>query len=261
MYWHKQKSGEPLFPDLLWSRPENKNQAGKLLVIGGNQYGFAAPAEAYQVATKVGAGHVRVLLPQAVKQAAGKLLPELEYGASTPSGGFAQSSLGEWLSLASWADGVLIAGDLGHNSETAMVLESFLEKYSGQLTLTKDAVDYCLATPEIVLKRPNTLLVLTMAELQKLATNAHFETAFQLRMDLLHLVEALHDFTHKHQAHIIVKHHDQIVVAVNGQVSSTQVGDEQDMWRVKTAASVAVWWLQNPEKPFEALTTSLVEQA
>ena len=40
-YWHKQTSSKPLFPELIWSRPENRQLAGKLLIIGGNLHGFA----------------------------------------------------------------------------------------------------------------------------------------------------------------------------------------------------------------------------
>jgi len=53
-YWHKQTAEKPLFPDMLWSKPENKSHAGKLLIIGGNLHGFAAAAEAYNQATKAG---------------------------------------------------------------------------------------------------------------------------------------------------------------------------------------------------------------
>ena len=58
-YWQRQEPGEPLFPDLLWSRPENRQFAGKLLIMGGNAHGFAAPAEAYAHAEKAGIGVAR----------------------------------------------------------------------------------------------------------------------------------------------------------------------------------------------------------
>jgi ADP-dependent NAD(P)H-hydrate dehydratase / NAD(P)H-hydrate epimerase len=256
-YWHKQAADKPLFEDMLWSRPENKNQAGKLLIIGGNQYGFAAAAEAYGTATKSGLGTARVLLPLAVKKIAGGLLPELEYAASTPSGSFAKSAFGEFIEQSRWADGVLLAGDLGRNSETAILLENFLSKYIGMTTLTKDACDYVLETPKIILERKNTLLVITMAQLQKLAMGIKYNNAFTVSMDLLRLVNELHEFTLRYPAKIIIKHLDQLVVAQDGQISSTRLFQKQPIWRVKTAATAAVWWLQNPSKPFEALTTSV----
>lgn len=257
-YWQKQSPDKPLFPDLLWSRPENKAHAGKLLVIGGNQYGFSAPAEAYGDATDAGVGSTRVLLPLGVKKVAGGVLPGLEFAVNTPSGSFSKQALGEFLTQADWADGVLLAGDLGRNSETAILLESFLTKHNGQITITKDAADYCLAIPKVVLNRIDTLLVLDMSQLQKLAVASHQTTAFKLGMDLIHLVEQLHEFTSKHSTNIVVKHQNQIVVAVNGQISTTHLETDLPIWQVNTATHSAVWWLQNPTKPFVALTTSII---
>ena len=78
-YWHKQTADQPLFKDLLWSRPENRAQAGKLVIIGGNLHGISAPAEAYRQAEKAGAGSVRVLLPDSLKKTVGRMIEQGEY--------------------------------------------------------------------------------------------------------------------------------------------------------------------------------------
>ncbi len=257
-YWQKQSPEKPLFPDLLWSRPENKAHAGKILIIGGNSFGFSAIGEAYNLAQATGAGSVRVLLPSAIRKAVGNVLEHADFATSNPSGGFAKDALGELLQQAQWADAVLLPGDLGHNSETTVLIEQFLAKYNGQVTLCGDTLDLVLATPDMVLQRANTLLVVSMAQLQKLAMAARFELAFRLGMDILQLVEALHEFSSRLAAHIIVRQHDQLLVAVNGQVSSTKPAQDPSKWRVSTASQASVWWLQNPEKPFEALTTSVI---
>lgn len=257
-YWHRQGE-KPLFPDLLWSRPENRQLAGKLLILGGNLHGFAAPAEAYQAARKAGVGVARVLLPDALQKTVGRAFEAGEFVPATPSGSFAQKALAEALSLSTWADGVLLAGDLGRNSETAIFLEKFAEKYTGQLTITKDAVDYFASAPGKLLARAETTFVLSLAQLQKLAMSVGFTLAFTFGMDLLHLIEALHIFTQTYPANIVVKHHQNIATAVGGRVSTTKLTPDQEIWRVPTAASTAVWWLQNSSKPFEALTTALVQ--
>lgn len=256
-YWQRQGSDKPLFPDLLWSRPEQKSAAGKLLVTGGNLHAFAAPAEAYTEAEKAGIGTVRVVLPDATKKIVGRIMEHVEYAPSTPSGSFSQQALAELLDLAMWSDGVLFAGDLGRNSETAILLEKFASKYAGQLTLTKDATDYVVSSPELVRDRENTLLVLSFAQLQKLAVTLGFEKPFTFDMSLLHLVESLHDFTKRYAPHIIVKHLDQIHCAVDGQVVSTKLEKDPEIWRVKTAAHASVWWLQNPMKTLESISTSV----
>lgn len=257
-YWHKQTAEQPLYPDLLWSRPEHRAQAGKLLVVGGNAHGFAAAAEAYAAAQHAGIGTTRVILPDSLQKTVGKVFAAGEYAPSTPSGSFSQQALAELLSLGDWADGTLLAGDLGRNSETAIVLEKFAGGYSGQLTLTKDAVDY-FSHATGILDRPDTTLVLSFAQLQKLAAGAHFAQAFRFDMDFLRLLDALHDFTAQHQTAIITKHLETIFVALNGQVSTTKLTEDKETWRVTTAARTAVWGLQNPKQSFQALTSALVD--
>jgi hypothetical protein len=257
-YWHKQTEDTPLFPDLQWSRPENKQFAGKLLIIGGNAQGFAVPATAYTDALAAGVGAARVLLPDSLQRTVSKIFPAAEFAPANPSGGFARASLGEALPLAHWADGILLAGETGRNSETAILLESLLTKHTGQITITKDAADYFTVAPKPALNRTDTLLVISFSQLQKLGISAKFTTAFTFDTGILQLVDALHDFTEAHQLFIITKHLDSIFVAVNGQVSSTKLLKDREVWRGKTAAEASVWWLQNPSKPFEALTTAII---
>lgn len=255
-YWLKQ-STEPLFPELIWSRPEHKASAGKLLIIGGNSMAVGAPATAYNESLKAGAGSVRVLLPDTVKKAVGPILRDGEFTPSTPSGSFSQKSLADWLDHSQWADGVLIAGDLGRNSETAIVQEKFVDKYNGQLTVTQDAVDYFINLSPIISNRPKTSLVLSFAQLQKLAQTLGFSTPFTFSMDLIRLVESLHEFTSIYPVLLVTKHLDQIIITHEGLVSTTHNGEK--IWRVETAAHASVWWLQNPTKPFEASTTAVFE--
>jgi hypothetical protein len=112
--------------------------------------------------------------------------------------------------------------------------------------------------PDKVLARPHTLLVLSFAQLQKLAINVHYDKAFTFDMDFLRLVDTLHVFSQQFKSALIVKHLETIFVAYEGQVSTTKLSDEMPIWRVKTAAHAAVWTLQNPTKIFAALTSSLV---
>lgn len=257
-YWFKQTTDKPLFPDLIWSRPEQSNHSGKLLIIGGNDHGFSAPAEAYSVAEDTGIGICRVLLPDSLQKSVGRILSSGEYAPSTPSGSFARSSLATFLEYNEWADGTLLAGDFGRNSETAVLLEQFLMKQRGHVTLTKDSVDNLLHSPRTILSREDTVLVVSFAQLQKLARNLQLTYAFTFDMDYLSIVDSLHDFSSNYNAAIIVRHLDDIFVAYNGDVSSTKISDKIKSWRVKRAAAAVVWKIQNSGKTFEALTCSLV---
>jgi hypothetical protein len=192
-----------------------------------------------------------------MQKVVGSIFPEAEFAPSTPSGSFASSALAPLLDGAGWSDGVLLAGDIGRNSETTVLLESFLEKYTGQVTLTKDAADLFCQQPISVLHRPDTLLVVAIGQLRRLGSEAHFARAFTTDMGLVQLAEALHEFTKRFALSIITKHQNHYVVALNGQVSTTPIKTEKPIWRLQTAAHASVWWLQNPTKPFEALTTSI----
>ena len=62
-YWRKQQKGKALFDDVLWSKPERRDQSGRLVIIGGNGRGFWSVASAYQVARRLGVGEIRVVMP------------------------------------------------------------------------------------------------------------------------------------------------------------------------------------------------------
>jgi hypothetical protein len=261
-YWYKQTKEKPLFPDLLWSRPENKQAAGKLLIIGGNAHGFASAAEAYQEAAAAGIGSAKVLLPDALQKTVGRVLENGEYAPITPSGSFSKKALTELLEFASWSDGVIIAGDLGRNSETSALLEQFIQRYPGQLTITKDAVEYLNSFPKLISQRERTTLVLSLSQLQRLSTELRFQRPFLLSMGLLLLVQALHEFTETYGLRIVTKELDNLVASYKGRVSTTKTeGMSEDLWRVKTAAKTTVFQIQNPTKPFEAISAGLLADA
>lgn len=254
-FWQRQNPDSPLFPDLQWSRPETKRARGKLLIVGGHSQGFTAPAQAYSEANAANIGSARVLLPQHVQKLLPKSFSEMEFAPSTPSGSFARQALAELLGGAHWADGVLLAGDLGRNSETAILLEEFIKKYQGQLTLAQDSLDYFLDQPERLLNRSNTLLAPTFNQLQRIAIGAKSPKAFTSNMNFLDLVGALHLFSKTYSIALAVQHLETIFITVDGKVSSTKVSARDE---IALATHAAVWWLQHKSKPYESITTSLL---
>ena len=255
-FWLKQSDDTPLFPDLIWSKPENRLSAGKLLIIGGNGHGFAAPAEAYQIATKAGIGTIRVMLPDSLQKTVGTFLENAFFLPSTRSGSLAKPALAELLDHCNWADGVLLAGELGRNSETAVLLESFTKKCSLPLVITRDSIDYFYSDPSTICDRTKTTLVLSLSQLQQLTKRLPPHRPVTFQMTVLQLADWLHTFTQLHPCSIVVQHLAHIFVAHAGKVSTTDSTEE--IWRLKTAATASVWVIQQPGKPFEALTTALV---
>ncbi len=255
-YWHKQTKNNPLFPDLLWSRPENKRLAGKLVILGGSISGFSSLAIAFQAASEAGAGSLRVVAPDRIAKLVGGW-NEVFFAQSSKSGSFSSGALAEWLEHAEWADATLLAGNFGHNSETAILIEKFLNSYKGQAVLTGDALDLLLTSPDALWLRPRTLLVPTFVQLQKLITKTKSKHAVTLNMDLLRLVETLSGLTSTTETSIILEYSGQIVAATGGRVVTTQ--DKTTTRPVELAAASAVWLMQNPDKVHEALACASLE--
>jgi ADP-dependent NAD(P)H-hydrate dehydratase / NAD(P)H-hydrate epimerase len=250
--WQRQTKDKPAFPDVLWSRPENKRHAGKLLIIGGHAQSFSAPSRAYAAAAKAGAGTIRILLPDSLQKTVGKAFPEAEFAASTPIGSFSRLALELFLDLANWADGVLLTGDFGKNSETAIVLDSFIDKYSGQLTLTGDSLDYFLQKPDSLINRQSTLLTGKLSQIQKLAQPL---VAIKQTADFVQILESLSSWMSKSPAKVLTHTPNQIILADSSNICTTAAPNQ--ISELELAAYASVWWLQQPEKAFEALASAI----
>lgn len=256
-YWQKQLPDQPLFPDLEWSKPERRDQAGRLGIIGGNKLGFAGVAEAYSAALTAGAGEVRVLMPDILRKTVPTSITDTVFAPTTPSGSLARDALPDMAALGAWATGVLLIGDAGRNSETAIVYEDFLRTYQGPLTLTRDAVDLIKNSPQALAERPQTLLVISFAQLQKLFQSVYYPKILSFGMQLAVLVEAVHKFTITYPVSLMVLHKDYLVVASQGNVTSTEWQNPMAIWRGQVAAKAAAYRLWNPGSPLEAATASL----
>lgn len=258
-YWQKQTTSKPLFPDVAWSKPEQKSQAGRLGIIGGNKLGFAGVAEAYSTALQTGAGEVRVLLPDVLKKTIPTIITDTIFGATNPSGSLAKDANIEMLALANWSTGVLLIGDAGRNSETAILYEDFLRTYTGPVTITRDAIDLVKNSAITLVDRPDTLLVMSFAQLQKLFQSVYYPKILTFSMQLSQLVDALHKFTITYPVTISVLHKDYLLVASGGDVTTTEWGNAMAIWRGSVAAKAASFWLWTPNQPLKAVTASLIE--
>ncbi len=257
-YWLKQ-TDQPLFPDIAWARPEQKAKAGKLAVMGGHAHSFAATAESYLIASKTGAGAVKIVLPDSLKKLIPREIGDTIFVASNPSGGFSKKAEPELTAAAHWADGLLWIGDAGRNSETAMIYESLLKNTTLPITITRDAVDLLKNSVPAMVERQHTLLVISIAQLQKIFQAVYYPKIITLSMQLSTLVETLHKFSLTYPLTIMVLHNENLIVAEGGKVSSTPWQQAIAIWRGATATRASVYWLWNPTKCFEAVTTSLIE--
>lgn len=256
-YWHKQTAEQPLYPDIEWSKPEQPSLAGRLAIVGGNKLGFAGVAEAYTTALKAGVGDVRVLLPSSLRTTIPPSINEALFGPATPSGGLGKDAKDDIQALGGWAQGILLIGDAGRSSETAILYEQLLETYHGQLTITRDAVDLLKQDSQRISERPHTLLVVSFAQLQKLFSHVYYPKILTFSMQLTTLVEAVHKFTITYPVALMVLHKDYLVASEQGKVTTTAWDQPMAIWRGSVAARAASYWLWHPRSALEAATTSL----
>jgi len=257
-YWKQQQPTKPLFPDIEWSKPERRTSRGRLGIIGGNKLGFAGVAESYSTALNTGAGEVRVLLPDCLRKSIPASMTDVIFAPCNPSGSLSRDALPDLTALGTWASCLLLAGDAGRNSETAIAYSDLIRNYTGQLVITRDAVDLVKNDSEALVNRPNTTLIVSFAQLQKIFQAVYYPKMLTFSMQLLQLVEALHKFTVTYPVTIAVLHRDTLIVAHDGQVVTTKWETPLAIWRGITAARAATYLMWTPSQPLHAIATSLV---
>lgn len=252
--WVKQ-TGKALFGELEWDKPERRDQAGRLLILGGHQHNLNAPGKAYQYVREEGIGSVQVALPSKVKSLVGATLPTALFLPSTLSGEFSRDGLSDLITHAQWADTLLLAGDVGRNSQTTVLISDLLTQTSTSAVVTKDAIDALKNTPEVLLGRKATTIVASFSQMQTVAKRLKLAEAFTFSMGVVKLVEQLTKLTGEYPANIVTLHQNTLLVASKGRVSTTPLtNNEERTWRTKTAATAACYLTWYPAKPFEALT-------
>jgi hypothetical protein len=204
-----------------------------------------------------GVGQARAILPTALKTVIDKLALDCVFVPTNPSGGMSKDALPELQAGAAWADGLLLIGDAGRNSETAITLEELLTTTPKPAVITRDAVDLLRTNTPQLLQRPQTTFVLSLAQLQKLFQTVYYPKSILFSMQLTTLVETLHKFTISYPVALVVFHQNQLVVAHDGRVTTTPWEEVLRIWGGSVATKAAVYWLQNPTKPLEAVTASL----
>jgi NAD(P)H-hydrate repair Nnr-like enzyme with NAD(P)H-hydrate dehydratase domain len=255
-YWQKQKSGKALFPDIEWSKPEQRAQRGKLLIVGGSANGFMSVVKAFQTATQAGAGEVRVAMPDVLKNKLPKDFNEGVFLPSNHSGGLSGKGIGDLQAAADWADGVLLVGDSGQNSETAILLEQFLSNTNKWVVITRDVIDLLMNMTEKLVMRDKNVLVMSFAQTQKLFSSVYYPKILTFSMNLTNFADALHKFTITYPATIVTLHQNQIVVAQNGQVVSQEIKSPMELVDGSLATKATAYLLWNQTKPLEAIATS-----
>lgn len=254
-FWQKQDPKHPLFTDAIWSKPERRDQAGRLAIIGGSSSGFAAVAVAFQTALKTGIGDLRIIMPDSLKRkipaAITNQMTGLTWAPSNPSGGFAMPAKRYIEAAAEWSGQVLFIGDSGANSETAQLISGFIidkDYQDTKITIARDAVDLLVYDAESILNRKGCHLIVSLAQFQKLARAVYYPRMITFSQGIKQMAETLHKFTITYPVTITLFHDGNLFVANSGQVASQPFDSPMRVWNGDIPTREAVWlvWQSDP---------------
>jgi len=230
-------------------------------MVGGHKGSVAHLQVSYQIAAASGIGALTFLLPDSLRPMLGTI-PEISFGPSTHSGSLAKKALAELIELSSHADTTLMGIDASNNSETAILLESFVGHYNGPLVVVDGALEVLATNPEIFAHRPQTLLILTMQQLFKLAGKLQLPLHIKPDSGLSGKVEIVSDLYGILKIDIALIG-PEIIVKVGDDVSITPLQHQPANLLAIAYGVLAVFYTQNPTARYQGLTTGafLIKQA
>ncbi len=259
-YWITKRTNN-LFSEVDLDAPEQRRFAGKILIIGGNRGQFFAVASALETAKRMGAGEVRALMPDSLRNQVPST-PELYFAPAEASGAFGKASLEAIYRQAEWADAVILIGDCGKNAETSMAFAEFLNKSDKPVFITRDAIETVMpGATDWGLREAETGLFLTMPQLQKFLRAIYYPKVVTLTMPTNQLIETLHKFTLSNQMSVTTFHNGLIITAQDGEVISQALTDTDytpiSLWggQLLTRAVVARVWNSGSKFSHVLMTT------
>lgn len=264
-YWQQIQPTDQPFPDLIWNRPEQKQQAGTITIVGGSSGSFLAVSKAEQACLKLGVGEAKLILPDSLT----KLLPsgpQINFVDSNPSGGMAKKALPKLIAAAEASDACLLIGDLGKNPETAALLETFVNdvfaddtQLNQPLILARDAVDAAIDATHVLVQQKNVLLIISFTQLQKTFRQVLYPVVLTFAMPINKIVEALHKFTITYPLTLALFHQNQFLIAQDGKIISLPFNQAMAIWQGEIPAEIACWAMWSPNQLLEASATALTK--
>jgi hypothetical protein len=245
------QTDKPLFPDVLWNRPLNRRYGGRLLIVGGQKSGFNECQAIYQIAEAAGAGECGLALPDSLERTVGPLgighfLP------SSASGSLGKSALGGILELSREYDAVVIAGNLTNNAETAVLVESLIDKLDLPIVVGLEATQIMQFNPHKLIGRPKTLLVLDTSSTLKLAGSLKIPVVIQAGDSLMSKVELISNLADQSKCDYFVSNGQNLVW--DQKIIVTDLPHEVAPEALVGIA--ATFWIQNQSKPAQGLATA-----
>lgn len=215
--WQKQDD-QPLFPDILWSRPEQKAAKAKVLIIGGHYGGFEQVSKAAAFCESFGVGILKVILPDKLAKSFAFANDGFLFVPSTAEGELsleAQEPIAEQLKS---SDVVILPGDLGNNSQTSRVLTDLALKSTKKIVIYGDACKQLYSDINKILSRDNTAFVLEPGYLQQVLDKSTQAIAVTSSTGVIEAAQRLTELTNQIRASIVTQINQKVLAATDQEV-------------------------------------------
>jgi NAD(P)H-hydrate repair Nnr-like enzyme with NAD(P)H-hydrate dehydratase domain len=249
-----QQNSTLLYPKILWNRPLSRHGAGRLLIIGGYKADFSQPTAMFTLAMAAGAGECMVVLPDSLARILAGI-PSTIFVPSSPSGSLGRDALAQVLDAVDDANGVALGANLSNNSESAVLVERMIQETSKPLIVFGEVFQALQFNAPLITKRDHTLLILTMPEVFKLASQLGLSIHIRRDGGLMNKLEII-QIVKAAVTGAIVVYGAETIVAVDSEISVTPTNPVLSRLPTAYYSVLSVFWLQHPLKPFEALTTA-----
>ena len=242
--------------DILWNIPEQRS--GSVSILGGNSQNFSSIAKITESFTKMPLKEIRTYLPDSLKNKIPPL-PDIFFTKSTATGSFDKSP--ELNAAISSSDISLLAGDFSKNSATAIALSSAIKAGNKPTVWAKDTIDLLSTEAQDLLPLGNITILATLSQLQKLLRAIYYPKMLLLSMPIQPVKEVLHKFTLSYPVTILTLHEGQIIIASNGELSTTPLEKSSytplTLWLGDLPAKITALQCWNPGKPYDSTLAAL----
>jgi NAD(P)H-hydrate repair Nnr-like enzyme with NAD(P)H-hydrate dehydratase domain len=249
---------KPLYEDIIWNKPENKNNAGKILIIGGSQDNFRNVSDIYNYCLKARAGTIKIVLPNTLQK--NLFDPNLDqiFLASTKSGSFSSIGLAEMLDLANWSDITILAGNFSKSSETELLMQNFLNKCPSAICIVDDALEIATPVSNDLNEKKNRLLIGSFSQLQKALLKIYPEQILKVSRSIVEQLTSIEQIKNKLNLSIISYDLSNFIVISENKISLTKYPNLTN-WKNMLAAFGSTYFIHNQETLFKGLTSAVAD--
>ena len=247
------QSGSPLYPNILYNRPLTRNAGATLLIVGGHSGEFSMPTAIHQLATAAGIGQCKVILPDRLVSLLGGA-PDTYFVPSSTSGSLGREALGRILELEEDADGTAIGASLSNNSNTTILVEKLITSLTRPVIVFDEGLTALGRNSSVVTDNPDALLILTMAEVFKLAGHLTIPIRIRTGGGLINKLEIIQDLTAASRCTYAI-FGTEIITASGSDITVTPINYRLSLLPAMFYGVLSTFWLQNSQSRTRGLVT------